>query len=264
MSDQPERTIRRRGKAKRQEAILRELRMNVAVRVSDLASRYGTSTETIRRDLDELTERGLINRTYGGAASTPVGTEPKFRDRHQSFTLERHRIARVAAALVEPQDVVMIDAGSTTLHFANALVERGIELTVITNCLPVAEAMARGRTVRVMLCPGEVNGSQGSVSGPETLAFLRRFHADWAFIGASGLTGFGVFDADSSLSWVKRAMIERARRTALLVDHSKLGQVKLETVCELEQLGNVVCDRDPGPELADALRAAGVELSVAA
>ena len=92
----------RAPKQLRQERILTELKATPALRVSDLAREFGVSTETIRRDLDALSHDGLISRTYGGAATAPVSHEPALNERHRFLVEERSRIARAAAALVEP------------------------------------------------------------------------------------------------------------------------------------------------------------------
>lgn len=246
----------------RQEEILAEMRVNAAVRIADLAARFGASTETIRRDLDLLSRKGLINRTYGGG-TPPLSLEPGMRDRHRLLVEERRRMARAAAGAVETGDVVMIDAGSSTLHLATALASLNRRIVAITNGLAVADALARGSQIRIVVCPGDLNAPQGATVGPETLQFLRRFNADRVYFGASGLTTDGPTEAESSMAWVKRAMIERAREAVLLADHTKFGVRMMEVVCPLVALGSVVTDQTPGDGLSDALRQAGAELRVA-
>jgi len=244
----------------RQEQILAEMRVNAAVRIGDLAARFGTSTETIRRDLDMLSQKGLINRTYGGGS---LSLEPGMRERHRLLADERRRIAVAAAAGIETGDVVMIDAGSSTLHLANVLAGLNRRIVAITNGLAVAEALGKGSQIRVVVCPGELNAPQGATVGPETLTFLGRLNADLAYFGASGLTAEGPTEAESGMAWVKRAMIERAGRAVLLADHGKFGVRMLEVVCPLADLHTVVTDRAPDDRLAEALRAAGTAIVVA-
>src|SRR5688572_12665921 len=108
-------------KAARRRLIMTELGLTPAVRTSDLARRLGVSPETVRRDIEELTQRGLVSRTYGGAAGRQLGLQPEFEHRSGLAVAERDAIARVAVTLVKPGDVVMIDSGSTTARFAHAL-----------------------------------------------------------------------------------------------------------------------------------------------
>jgi DNA-binding transcriptional regulator YhcF (GntR family) len=107
----------RQSKSERQARIVSELRAAPALRVNDLADRLDVSTETVRRDFTELEERGLINRTYGGAMR-PMSLEPALAEREQLMVAERERIASCAVQLVEDNDILMIGGGATTLHFA--------------------------------------------------------------------------------------------------------------------------------------------------
>ena len=129
---------KRPNKQERQEQIVAELHISPAIRASEIAERLGVHAETVRRDLKDLDRSGLINRTYGGAAVAPLAFEPSLAERDRILVNERRRIGRFAAALVEPGDVLLIDAGSTTIHFARQLAARAIDLTVITNSYGVA------------------------------------------------------------------------------------------------------------------------------
>jgi DeoR/GlpR family transcriptional regulator of sugar metabolism len=111
------------------------------VRIATLAKAFDVTTETARRDLDELAEGGALKRTYGGGASRSLTDEPGIGTRSRLHAAERGRIAAAAAKIVENRDALMIDCGSTTSLFAHALAARNLHLTVVTNCLPVARAM---------------------------------------------------------------------------------------------------------------------------
>src|SRR3546814_11940809 len=104
----------------------------------------------------------------------------------------------------------MIDAGSTTTQLAWQLARGAEALTVITNSYPVASALTPSRC-KTIVCPGEFNGHEGGVFGQDTTEFLERFHANIAFIGASGLAAGGVMDVNRQAAWVKRTMIEIGR-----------------------------------------------------
>ncbi len=253
----------RPGKPERHRRIIAELRANPTVRISDLADEFSVSTETVRRDIDDLSSQGLVNRTYGGAAATSMGREPAVHERGDTMVAERDRIARRAVTMIQPGDVVMVDAGSTTIRFAQRLAVEGIEATVITNALGVASALANTESIKVILAPGEYVGREHAVYGQETSDFLAGFHADHAIIGASGLTIEGVTDVDSHASWVKRAMLARAERRILLVDHGKFDHRSLQVVCPLGRLDILICDVTPPPALAENLRRAGVQVTLA-
>lgn len=250
------------GKTQRQERILAELKVDAALRVADLAERFSVTTETIRRDLDLLAERGLVARTYGGAASAGAG-EPGFNERYRQKVTERRLVAECAAGLVEPGDVLMIDAGSTTTHFARRLAADGRALTVFTNSIGVATALGSNTGIRVILCPGDYDPREGGVCGAETQAFIGRLKADKCFISASGLTAEGPSDANTDAAWIKRAMIERSERRVLLVDAGKFGVRAVDRVCPLDALNDVVADARPDRRLRLAMTRAGISLHLA-
>ena len=137
------------------------LRHEGTVRIATLAKAFDVTTETVRRDLDELAETGALNRTYGGGASRSLIDEPGIGVRSRTHAAERGRIARAAARMVEPGDALMIDGGSTTRLFAQMLAARELHLTVVTNCLPVAQALGTNPHCRTILCPGDYVAHEG-------------------------------------------------------------------------------------------------------
>ena len=251
------------GKEARHAAILQALGTDPTVRISALAARFGVSGETVRRDIEALSAQGAVRRTYGGASVTHAGVQPDFTAREAMAGAERARIGLAAAALVEPGAVLMVDAGSTTTRLAHALAARGVAATLITNSLPVVSAAGEAPNLRVLVAPGEFHPPERALYGAETGAFLRRFRADLAMIGASGLTAEGPSDAESRAAWVKRAMLERAPRRVLLLDSTKFGLDYLERVSALAELTDLVTDAPPPAILAAALARAGVTVHLA-
>lgn len=254
---------KRLSKRERQDRIIAELQVSPAIRASEIAARLGVHVETVRRDLKELDNGGLINRTYGGASVAPLAFEPSLAQRDKILVKERRRIGNLAAQFIEPDDVVMVDAGSTTIHFARQLVAHAMSLTVITNSYSVATVLARAPSIRVILCPGDYDGKQGGVRGPDTIAYLRRFHANTVVIGAGGLSVEGPSEFDPDFAWVKRTMIERAQRRVLVVDHGKFGRTMLDVICPLTELNDIVVDAAPDAALMTAIEAAAAALHVA-
>ncbi len=244
--------------------IIASLRHSPAVRISSLAEEFEVSVETVRRDIDELSRRGLVDRTYGGAALRLMAHEPEVNERRGQLVEERLRIGDFATSLVSPGDILMIDSGSTTTHFARRLAAAATgALTVLTNAPSVAQAAAKNPKLRVVLCPGDYDPHEGGVFGPEATHFLQRFHADKTFIGASGLTCSGPVEANSPVSWVKRTMIGQAKRRLLMVDHTKFNTDALERVCPLADIDDVIADTAPDETLAKALATAKVALHIA-
>ena len=234
------------------------------MRIATLASTFEVTTETARRDLDELAATGALQRTYGGGASRSLTDEPGIGVRSRAHAVERAAIARAAARMVEPGEALMIDGGSTTRIFAQTLAARELRLTVVTNCLPVARALGANPHCRTILCSGDYVLREDGVYGPDAADFIRRFKANKAFIGAGGVTVEGVTDADSVSASIKRAMMERSDRTVLLVDSSKYDQVQFERVCALEEIDELVSEAGPPKRLAASLKSAGVRIIIGA
>jgi DeoR/GlpR family transcriptional regulator of sugar metabolism len=253
----------RLSKPERQEAILTEVRTSAAIRISDLARRLGVAGETIRRDLAELGESGLITRTYGGATISPLTAEPVVAERGLLLVEERARIARRCVDLVPDRQVVMIDGGSTTQEVARQLAISRRELTVITNATGIATLTGANPTFRVILCPGVYDLREGSVLGEETVEFVARYNADLAIIGASGMTVDGPCDAHSGAAAVKRAMLRQAEAAVLVADRTKFGRRGIERICPWDQVRHLVTDGDPPPPFESPLAHAGTELHIA-
>jgi DeoR/GlpR family transcriptional regulator of sugar metabolism len=253
---------RKLKKSERQARILGELRASPAIRISALAGEFGVSTETIRRDLDEMSNQGVLSRTYGGAAARPFGAEPALSERYKEHVVERERVGTLAARFVKPGQVLMIDSGSTNLHFARRLSAELANLTAITNSCGIAAVLAANPTIRVVLCPGRYDSREGSVFGSDSEGFLQRFNANLAVISCSGLTVEGPNDVNPAAAGVKRAMLTRAESNMLLVDHSKFDVLALENVCSLETIRMMVADQAPAGELGAAIRRAGIPVEI--
>jgi len=251
-------------KKERHELILSEVRRSASIRVSKLAHRIGVAGETIRRDLIELGEAGLINRTYGGATISLMTSEPMIAERGLTMVEERARVGRGAAGLVENGRIVMIDGGSTTYEVARCVAQLKRDLTIITNCVGIASVAGANPTFRVILCPGTYDRREASVLGEDTVEFIRRYNADLAVIGASAVNAEGPSDMISGAAAVKRAMMARSLSTMLVVTNDKFGRGSLERICALSEIADVVTDREPTVELRAAIDMAGGELHVVA
>lgn len=259
----PEPEPARLSKAQRLERIVAELRAAPTLRVSRLAAELQVSTETVRRDLDELGHRGLVSRTYGGAAR-PLASEPAVRERHALMVEERGRIAVEAARRVRRGEVVMMGGGATTVHVARRLAAEARDLTVITHSFGVATVLAGNPTLAVLVTPGRYDAREGCLFGPETTAFLAGYLADRAILGASGLTADGACDANADAAAVYRAMLGRSAEAMVVADHGKFAERAMVVYGGWREVGTLVTDRAPLGALGAALERGRVEVAVAA
>ncbi|WP_083508076.1 DeoR/GlpR family DNA-binding transcription regulator [Aureimonas frigidaquae] len=250
-------------KSDRWERILREVEMRPHVRIADLAALFGVSNETVRRDLEALSEEGLIARSFGGAAAAPMGVQPPFGERNRAYVEERARIGRCACDLVQPNDVLMIDAGSTNYQLAKALAATARDLIVLTNSLAIAATLGQSATIEVIVCPGKLNSREAAVFGTETVDFLARYNADKAFISASGISHSGITDANLDAVAIKRRMLARGLKSFVLADHSKLHRQFVAQVASLADIEAIITDEEPDAEFRSALDRFGVTALVA-
>lgn len=256
----------RRSKPARQTRILSELRSTPSLRVAELARSLKVSTETIRRDLDELTEQGLLNRTYGGAvrplSSEPSVTEPSVTERHQLFIEERQRIARAALRIIDTSRVLMIGSGATTVHVARRIAIEMKNITVLTHSFGVATVLAINPTIKVLMVPGDYNSGEGATVGAYAVNFLSEFYADFSITGASGLDADGPSEALIECGAVYSAMVTRSAKSIVVADHSKLGAIFPSRYARWRQIDTLVTDTDPGAGMASVLTMAGVALAI--
>jgi DeoR/GlpR family transcriptional regulator of sugar metabolism len=248
-------------KSSRQSQILAELNRSPSLRIADLAGRLDVSTETIRRDLDELTEQGLLNRTYGGAVR-PLSTEPSITERHSLLVAERERIGRAALPVIKSGHVLMMGSGSTTVHVARRIAVELKNITVITHAFGVATVLAMNPTIKVLMLPGDYHATEGANVGVHTVSFLNGFYADFAILGASGLTPDGPADALIECGAVYSAMTMRAAQTVVVADNSKFDRIFPARYASWQQVHHLVTDMAPTGSLLSGLKQNDVKLVI--
>lgn len=228
--------------------------------VDALAQRFHVSAETIRRDLGQLAEGGLLQKVHGGAKPLRLRSEGSFQERMAENAEGKQAIARKVLDLVEPGDTLFIDTGSTTLACAEALAE--VErLTVITNSVRIAQALGGSPTNRVFLVGGVYGNDNGQTLGPLAIGQVEGFQADHAIVTVAALDpAVGAMDSDFEEAQVARAMIAHARNVYVLADRSKVGRSAAFRVCRLDEIDILVTDGDLDPDYAEPLRSAGVEV----
>lgn len=249
------------SKSRRQSRILAELAGQPSLRVAELARLLEVTTETVRRDLDELTDKGLLNRTYGGA-TRPLDSEPSITERHLLFQDERERIARATIGLLGDARTLMIASGSTTTHVARRMAAEMNDITVLTHAFGVATALASNPTIRTILLPGDYHAKEGATVGAHAIAFLQDFRADAVIVGASGLDDEGPSEALIDCGAVYSAMIARAARVLVVADHSKYGRIFPCRYAPWGQIDDLVSDAEPPSPLTQALKRSGVRLTL--
>lgn len=250
----------------RQEQILDAVRREGGVRVSELVDRLAVSDMTIRRDIDQLARRGLVERVHGGAAAIGLRSseEPGFVAKSALARAQKLAIARATASLVEPGESIALSAGTTTLAVARELLPVA-DLTVITNSPPVADLMHDpARPDRTVVLVGGERTPSDALVGPVAVATLRTLHVDTLVLGVHGITAReGLTTPNLVEGQTDRALVECARRLLVVADHTKWGVVGLSTIAELRQVDVLVTDDGLAPAARRALASAVRRLVVA-
>lgn len=222
--------------AERRRQVRRWLVEHGSVRVAQLAKLLAVSEETVRRDLRALAGEGVARSVHGGAilveaAAAEFGVLPV--DRRAGVQQQAKQwIGAAAAQHVGPGQVVIIDAGTTTVCVAHHLRQHR-NLTVVTNGLVVAQVCAAIPESSVYVVGGKLVPQSLSLIGAQAHRDLSKVQADWAFLGAAAIhAGSGFTSADPYEAEVKRAMIRAARRTAIVADHTKFDTRRFATFAE--------------------------------
>jgi DeoR family fructose operon transcriptional repressor len=247
----------------RKQRILQVLDEGSAVRVSDLSRVLRVSEASVRRDLRDLHEAGLLKRTHGGAvAPRTAAFEPSLTQKEDQYRAEKAAIGRVAAGMVREGEIVILDSGSTTLAIARLLRNRR-RLMVVTNSISVAAELA-GSRVEVLVAGGSLRRQTRALVGPVTEAALAGLHADRVFLGANGVdVRKGITTPNVVEAQTKRAMVESAAEVVVVADHSKLGRVTFVRVCGLGRVHALVTDEGAAAKFTKAVEEHGVRVHLA-
>lgn len=235
------------------------------VEVAALAAEYAVTPETVRRDLSELERRGTLRRVHGGAIPTDrLRTEHAVADRAARNQVEKGRIAAAAQAeLPDAGGTIVLDAGTTTGALAAAL-PAGLELTVVTNAVPIALALVDRPELEVLLVGGRVRDRTQATVDDWALRTVEELSVDVAFVAANGVhRDRGLTTPDPAEAAVKRAFVRTGRRVVLLADHSKVGQDHFVRFASLHQVDRFVTDARIDRRNHEELTAAGLEVVLA-
>lgn len=248
----------------RHRQVLASLEASGRVSVTDLAAEFGVTTETIRRDLDTLDERGLLMRVHGGAvARRTEDLEPDLESRRGTNIRAKQRIAEAAAAFLptDPQAAVQLDAGTTTLALVPHLAGR--PGGIVTHALDVASAALALQGPPVHLLPGLLRHGTGAAVGADTVDAVRALQPEVAFLGCNGFDASTLSTPDPSEGAVKSAIVEQAGRRILLADSSKAGQRLLVAFARTAQLDVLITDSGLPDSTREELSAAEIEVVLA-
>ena len=248
----------------RQKAILNQIRQEGRVLVETLVEVFGTTPQTIRRDLQVLEDTGEVMRFHGGASLLPGVEYTSFEARRGLAAAEKEAIARALVARLPSNTMLFVNGGTTTAAVARAL-KSHTGLRLIVDNVNIANELRAFPGVEVMVPGGVVRRSDGAITGDSALHFIRGFRADIAVIGAAalGLDG-ALLDFDPAEAAVTRTMMEHAKHVILAVDSSKFARSAPVVIGSLRAVNTLVTDRCQDATIRALCEAAEVELVEAA
>ena len=251
------------AKLNRRAEIVRLVKERKHITRTELSREFGVTEETIRKDLQELSERGELMRTFGGAAIREYGNEKSLDQRIIQNLEEKQKIARAASELVHAGNLLVMDAGSTVTFLAK-LLPPGMNVTVLTNSLEITSILTEREEVSVICTGGRFHKKSMSFQGILTENAIGTYNAEKAFISCSAFdVNLGVMDSNEEAARTKQKMIQMAREVYLLADSSKIGCIAHITTCSIGSLTGIVTDDGIPAKALQALENAGVRVIIA-
>jgi len=247
----------------RQDQILELARRRGFVSIDDLAQRFTVTTQTIRRDINELCDQALLRRYHGGAG-LPSSVENLAYTTRQILCLdEKRRIAHLLAEHIPDRASLFINIGTTTEEVAKALM-RHDGLRVITNNLNVASIMSGNPDFEVIAAGGTVRSRDRGIVGPAAVDLIRQFKVDFGIIGISGIDEDGsLLDFDYQEVRVAQAIIENSAQVFLTADHTKFGRSAMVRLGRISQVDALFTDQPPPAIFSSMLETAQVRVHIA-
>ena len=228
--------------AQRREELKKYLLEHKSAAVQDMADKFAVSGQTIRRDFEFLEKEGFLLRSYGGAMVKDRKMAYESNTvKSELFVDAKKAICRQAAALIYPNDCIIIDHSTTAMALCEEIAQ--MSLTVVTNSYRVVGRLADCAGIQLISTGGVFHNGLEGFFGLETVKYLQQHCVDKAFLSCRAVDALrGINDSDEMIANVRQTVIENADTVVLLADHSKFGKSGFITVCELEQLNYVVTD----------------------
>jgi DeoR family fructose operon transcriptional repressor len=233
--------------------------------VSSLVEQFQVTETSIRRDLTLLEASHRLKRVHGGAITIPGSSRTdSFLEKKELHIKAKERIGKVAAELIKPKDILLLDSGTTTLQVIRnvpSILRSSNMITLVTNSQPIAQEVLTWPSPNLTILGGLYLPDYQATVGPQTLAQLQEMTADKVFLGTDGLTlGSGATTANILMAEVDRLMVEKARQVILVTDSSKIGRVGFVPVKTVNAFHILITDTNAPADIIQEIRNMGVEV----
>ncbi|NGP89167.1 transcriptional repressor AgaR [Fodinibius halophilus] len=248
-------TVDRRNK------IIQKIQSEGSVRVDELSEEFDVSTVTIRNDLDFFEQKGLIDRTYGGALlRNNVYNDPSIEEKKKINAEEKKRIGEYAAGMISEGESVILDSGSTTREIALRIKDKK-NITVMTNALNIGLELAGSSGVEVMMTGGVLRDKSYSLVGPEAERNMKHYYFDTLFLGVDGMDfEHGLTTSNPLEAQLNCVMVERANRVIAVTDSSKFDRHSFSFICDLDPINAIITDDKISPEFEEKFKKRDIEV----
>lgn len=216
-----------------------------------LCSLFKVSKNTIRRDISELEERGMVKKVYGGVALNTSSSTVPFSKREVKNLNAKKIIGSLASTLVDDNDIIYIDSGSTTLQMIPFLKNKK-NITIITNNLYVLKDALSYPNINVFSTGGTLFRNTNSFIGIETIQFLESYNISKSFLAARGVSiSKGISNSSPLESEIKKIIVKNSDKNYVLADSSKLNAISLTTYCNIKDITGLVIEKFPPKNFID-------------
>jgi DeoR/GlpR family transcriptional regulator of sugar metabolism len=251
--------------AERRSQIAQMVLENGKVLVAGLVEQFQVTETSIRRDLDLLEASGRLKRIHGGAIPIPGSSRTdSFAEKKELHIKAKERIGKVAAEMIKPKDILLLDSGTTTLQVIRhvpSVLRSSNSITLVTNSQPIAQEVLTWPSPNLTILGGLYLPDYQATVGPQTLAQLQELTADKVFLGTDGLTlRSGATTANILMAEVDRMMVECSRHVILVTDSSKIGRVGFVPVKPVNGFHTLITDTNAPPDIIQSMREMGVEV----
>lgn len=230
-------------KKERQQYLIDQISKGGRISITNMSKALGISDDTLRRDLVELENEGLLTKVHGGAiAKSEISIQ--FAERLHTATILKQQMAAKLVRLFKEGDVILIDGGTTNLEVAKQLPKDKC-FTIYTNCLPIATELSNNPKIDLILLGGKVYAPSQVTVGISVYQTLQTISPDWVIIGVSDIhPKKGLTDSDREEAMIKRCMLERGKMRVVLADSHKLDTARHYHVASLSEIDYIVTEDD--------------------
>ena len=244
-------------KEERHQHILDKIKLSRKVLSTDLSIELKVSEDTIRRDLNELSTKGLIKKVHGGAL--PMDTKAPSYEERRSYNLEeKNSIAKKAVKLIKSGQVIIMSGSTTNLQLAK-IIPSDINATIYTYSLPIALQLTEHPSIEIIFIGGKLHKAAQVTVGLDVVSTISELRADLCFMGSGGINiSNGMTEPDWEVSHIKKCMISASDKVIALCTKNKINEIKRYTVAPIHKIDTIVTDIDPSDSIFDPFKEKGV------